>query len=159
MSTPSGRAQAQSLFNLCTPIVTNNDVYTFISNIADPFMETVQYNAEIRGQPTISDVCQYMINASDPLTGLVNVNSLFLQLQGLECLSSSYDNMVKELKNTTQVEALGSRQWTWQTCTEYVVPWIWKINVQVWILSDHGCTGRYATVRKTDASRVFTSDL
>jgi len=121
MSTADGRQKAQSMFNLCGPLNTDNDIYTFISDLAGNFMGTVQYNAEIPGQPTISDVCAYMTNASDALTGLVNVNNLFLQLQEMKCLDQSYDNMLAELKNTSQVESVGGRQWIWQTCTEYVI--------------------------------------
>eukprot|EP00698_Gefionella_okellyi_P018744 TRINITY_DN5658_c0_g1_i5.p1 TRINITY_DN5658_c0_g1~~TRINITY_DN5658_c0_g1_i5.p1 ORF type:complete len:479 (+),score=112.51 TRINITY_DN5658_c0_g1_i5:4030-5466(+) len=119
MLTSDGRQQAQALFKACGAIVTQNDVYTFISDVAGNFMQVVQYDAEIAGQPLISDLCAIMTAASDPLSGLVNVNNVMMSSQNQSCLEVSYNDMIAQLQNITQTNDVGGRQWTWQTCTEF----------------------------------------
>lgn len=63
--------------------------------------ETVQYNAEIPGSPTIKDVCGYMTNsANDPLTNLAQMTAA-LYSKG-ECMDNSYADSNAGLFNTVR---------------------------------------------------------
>ncbi len=44
LGTPTGRAQLQKKFNLCGPIVSDNDVANFLSTLSGPIAGIVQYN-------------------------------------------------------------------------------------------------------------------
>lgn len=79
-------------------------------------MGVVQYDNEVPTALNITDICTMMTNVSDPLAGLVTVNTWFNQAG---CQDVSYASMINNLKNVTQFES-GARQWTYQTCTECV---------------------------------------
>ena len=49
-------------FELCAPAIAEEDVYNFVSNLADVFMGAAQYNSQIH--PNISQLCSVMTNAS-----------------------------------------------------------------------------------------------
>ena len=52
-------------FDSCTTVWEEADVFTFVSNLADIFMGTVQYNNENDQAPNITSICKEMTNASN----------------------------------------------------------------------------------------------
>lgn len=62
-------------FISCKPIEGEYDVYQFVSNLADVFMGTVQYNDEIPGQ-TISSLCEAMAKSGEAYQRLIELNKV-----------------------------------------------------------------------------------
>lgn len=96
---------------------------------------------------SVSDVCQMMTSASDPLDGYAAVSAAVnfemaggvpahAGLHGLKagseavagfkdgCLDVSYDSMITAMQNTSLASgaAEGGRQWVYQTCVNRVAP-------------------------------------
>ena len=89
IETQEGVTSITEKFNTCAPVTTANDTLTFVSNLSNNFQETVQYNLEIPGSPTIMDICSYMTNsASDPVTNLAALTEK-LYSKGA-CMDNSY---------------------------------------------------------------------
>eukprot|EP00026_Physarum_polycephalum_P008261 Phypoly_transcript_08342.p1 GENE.Phypoly_transcript_08342~~Phypoly_transcript_08342.p1 ORF type:complete len:486 (+),score=73.44 Phypoly_transcript_08342:64-1521(+) len=113
--TASGLTSLSSMFDTCAPI-TQQDIPNFMQSLAGNFMGIVQYNLEIPGV-NISTLCDIMTNSSqDPLSNYLAVWNLFAED---ECVDVSYEDMVKELMNTTLSAAVGGRQWIYQSCIEF----------------------------------------
>jgi len=114
-------ALIQSKFKLCAPLSGQLDIANFMSTLMGNWMGTVQYNDEGGNPLTINYLCGIMDSASDPLTGYVQVNQIFLNSSGQTCLDASYNDMLALIKNTTidLGSGVGYRQWTYQTCTEF----------------------------------------
>lgn len=72
---------------------------------------------------TIDVVCGIMQNGSlgDEITRYAEVNKVLLEAYGQKCLDFSYSNLVSTLSEESwnSSGASGSRQWTYQTCTEF----------------------------------------
>jgi hypothetical protein len=119
LETPAGVQTVEKLFNTCTPLKTQNDITTFMSDLMGNWMGTVQYNDENGNPITIDYLCGIMINgSSNPLAAYINVSNIFLGKSG--CVPVSYDEMILEMKETIQLPTpVGDRQWTYQTCTEF----------------------------------------
>jgi len=115
-TTASGLASLANLFDTCAPI-SQKDIPNFMQTLAGNFMEVVQYNLEVPGY-NASQLCAVMNNpAQDPLTNYVAV---WNQFSGGECVDVSYDDMVKELQDTSLASGEdGGRQWIYQTCVEF----------------------------------------
>ena len=92
----------------------------------------VQYNLDNRVGPgsniTVAVACNIMtngVNTTDPqstLSAHLKLNSLLQTAYATPCWQSSYADFVQQLKNTTFSSPFnqgGTRQWTWQTCTEF----------------------------------------
>jgi len=108
------------MFNICPngDLSSPLDVAVFIQDLMGNWMGVVQYNDELGNPIDISYLCNIMEKSpSNPLAAYVNISNLFLSGP---CLDISYQDMLEELINTTQVTTgVGNRQWTYQTCTQF----------------------------------------
>lgn len=101
------------------------DISNLFEALASNFAGVVQYNKDYssHGTVTIDDVCDIMLNQTvgAPVARLAEVNRILLVQQKEKCLDYKYDNMVTEMKDTSWSgkAADGTRQWTYQTCTEF----------------------------------------
>lgn len=118
LTTSSGKSQVQSLFKVCAPLQSDDDIANFMSTLAGNIMGVVQYNNEGRGGPNIDDICAGMVG-SDPLSAYVNVSNALLAESGASCLDVSYTSMINQMKNATAGATVGGRSWLWQTCQEF----------------------------------------
>ncbi|KAF6021118.1 hypothetical protein EB796_020571 [Bugula neritina] len=105
-----------------------NDVANLFSSLAGNFEGVVQYNKDNRAfeggvgyNITIDMLCDIMNQDNQPINNYAQVNSLILKTYSQKCLDFKYTNMIKELQDTTWAgsAAVGGRQWTYQTCTEF----------------------------------------
>ena len=102
ISTPAGLSSMAQKFNTCQDVSNANDTLTFVSYISNGFQETVQYNAELPGQPTIADLCSVMTNsAATPIENLATLTSKYFT-KG-ECLDASYADSNVGLFNTVRL--------------------------------------------------------
>lgn len=126
----SGRRRLVKLFKLCGPINLNNakDVSNLYETLASNFAGIVQYNQDNRhtsDKPdvTIGNACDIMMNKTigQEVERLAEVNSLLLRNSNESCLDFDYKSMLNELRGNlwSNKSASGSRQWTYQTCTEF----------------------------------------
>lgn len=71
----------------------------------------------------IFQVCRIMVNRTigSPVNRLAEVNRILLEQSKEKCLDYKYDKMLDEMTNISWSSkvAEGSRQWTYQTCTEF----------------------------------------
>jgi len=63
-------------FLSCQPVVSQEDIYQFASNLAGEFMGTVQYNNEASLTMNIKQVCQTMTQGDDAYQNLVVLNKV-----------------------------------------------------------------------------------
>ncbi|XP_073954590.1 putative serine protease K12H4.7 [Choristoneura fumiferana] len=116
-------------FKVCKPFASAsvNDLNNFYSSLADDFAGLVQYNEDNRISAderyknlTINTVCSMLTDDGDrpAYKKLAAFNSIMLDKSNQTCMDYSYDNMIKDLRNTTWSPE-GARQWTYQTCTEF----------------------------------------
>ncbi|VVC45214.1 Alpha/Beta hydrolase fold,Peptidase S28 [Cinara cedri] len=120
-------------FKLCQPLNKSNkkDVANLFESLADNFADIVQYNKDNRhyynyerSLVTIETLCDIMLDKSipDSLDRYAAVNSKMLSIYGLNCLDHVYDNMIEFYQETSwdsDAAESGSRQWIYQTCTEF----------------------------------------
>uniref|UniRef100_A0A1B6MS95 Serine protease K12H4.7 n=1 Tax=Graphocephala atropunctata TaxID=36148 RepID=A0A1B6MS95_9HEMI len=128
---PLGQKSIAKEFRLCDPINADNgqDIANLLETLAGNFAEVVQYNKDNRASHkgsvsniTIDTLCDIMINETigTPYTRYAAVNSLMMKENNENCLEYKYDEMIKEIKNTTwDADTAGARAWTYQTCTEF----------------------------------------
>jgi len=120
----TGRATLQTLFSTCDPIVTDDDVSTFMSSLSDGICEIVQYNNDNNQYLpfNVETLCSRIVGNDDQtlLNSFANFTNFFNQFEGSNCTGTSYTGMIEELKDiTTTSDVVSARSWTWQTCTEY----------------------------------------
>eukprot|EP01129_Flabellula_baltica_P004404 TRINITY_DN1528_c0_g1_i14.p1 TRINITY_DN1528_c0_g1~~TRINITY_DN1528_c0_g1_i14.p1 ORF type:complete len:381 (+),score=77.43 TRINITY_DN1528_c0_g1_i14:726-1868(+) len=118
LGSQSGRKTLEKLFNTCEPIVSDNDVSTFMSNLMGDFQGVVQYNNEMGPVQTVDNLCHIMMTGrNDPLTAYSKVASIFYS----GCMDVSYDKLIDELKDVDAFgnNGVGMRQWTYQSCNEF----------------------------------------
>jgi hypothetical protein len=120
----TGRATLQTLFSTCTPIVTDDDVATFMSSLTDGICEIVQYNNDnnLYLPFNVETLCSRIVGNDDQtlLNSYANFTNFFNKFEGSNCTEASYSDMIEELKNVaTNSDVTAARSWTWQTCTEY----------------------------------------
>jgi len=122
LTTSDGRSTLQKRFQTCEPIVSDNDVANFMSDLMGNWMGVVQYNNESPMSPTIEDLCEIMENNTIPsvFDRYVTVANLFVG-DDPACVDISYTNMIEQLQNISQFgeSGVGMRQWTYQTCVEF----------------------------------------
>ncbi|XP_050439494.1 putative serine protease K12H4.7 isoform X3 [Adelges cooleyi] len=119
-------------FKLCDPLDRNNkkDVSNLFESLADNFAEIVQYNKDNRKSNmtdtnaiiTLETLCDIMTNESivSPLEKYAAVNDRMLSSNNLTCTDYVYEKEVNILKNVSwESSAASSRQWMYQTCTEF----------------------------------------
>ena len=63
-------------FISCQPVVTQEDIYQFVSKIADAIMRTVQYNNQFFLTMNIAHVCKIMTQGQDAYKNLVRLNKV-----------------------------------------------------------------------------------
>jgi hypothetical protein len=109
-------------FNFCGTFggrLSSLDISTIFGGFADIFASVVQHNQGV----TIKHVCDIMCNLSvksAPLR-LVAANQMVMNYYGQSCFSYNYDKIISAMKRSlwTSKSAEGSRQWFYQTCTEF----------------------------------------
>merc|ERR1719513_223406 len=111
-----------SLYKLCDTLDGSNsmDVMSFMELLIDNLAGIVQYNG--RYEEDIFSICAIMTDDSigEPINRLAAVNDVMLSMGQDECLDHSYASYLSQLTNTTfGGSGVGTRQWTWQTCTEF----------------------------------------
>ncbi|XP_072396390.1 putative serine protease F56F10.1 isoform X1 [Diabrotica undecimpunctata] len=132
LHTAVGQKNLNELFNLCDDIsenVNNSlDMSNFFMSLADNFAGVVQYNKDNREVTkkrnlTVDRLCDILLDESigPEINRLAAVNNLILDVDGEKCLDYSYNKMIDEMKDVSwdSDAAAGSRQWTYQTCTEF----------------------------------------
>jgi len=114
--------QLNKLFGICEGKLNYSDPYaiqTFYSGLIEDWMGATQYNS-VGNSSTVASYCRIMTNKGygDPIKRY----SLWFKSTGGQCVDSSYTEMVDELKKESWdsfYAADGTRQWLWQTCTEF----------------------------------------
>lgn len=128
LTTGNNTKDLNKLLNLCSPIEESLDSLLDISNlyqgIASQFSYVVQYNQDDQAAVgSIDSVCNILANTTlgGPLERVAEVNNIILTELGETCLDYKYDTMVDSLRNASweSEEAEGTRQWFYQTCTEF----------------------------------------
>ena len=120
ISTSAGRQQAQKIFNGCSPIVTDEDVANFFSNLEGGIAEVVQYNNDNNNYTpmNINKMCSIINAGDDVLQAYANFNNLFNQFSGANCTQVSYNDYIAQMKDATPFPAnpnAAGRTWTYQT--------------------------------------------
>uniref|UniRef100_A0A6P7GPI4 Serine protease F56F10.1 n=1 Tax=Diabrotica virgifera virgifera TaxID=50390 RepID=A0A6P7GPI4_DIAVI len=132
LKTEVGQKKLNEQFNLCEDISehVNNSLFmsNFFMNLAENFAGVVQYNndnsAGIKKKNlTVDRLCNVLLDESTGLeiNRLAAVTKLILDADGNSCFDYNYNNMVDSMKEVSwdSDAAYGSRQWTYQTCTEF----------------------------------------
>ncbi|XP_066140947.1 putative serine protease K12H4.7 [Euwallacea fornicatus] len=122
---PEIYTELKSMFQLCDSIELDESSEKDLSSLFElmvdnNFAYAVQYNG--RSEISIDNVCTIMTNDTadtSPLQKLGEVNSLVLKSSGSDCLSFDYEKFVLSHQNTTLPSSSMSRQWLYQTCTEF----------------------------------------
>lgn len=129
LNTTAGLAALSQRFNTCKPIVDSAvEVSNFMSSLAASFDGVVQHNDDNRefehpGSPPpidMSAVCATLAGSPDPGAAYTKAQDSINNFTG-SCFDVSYAGFIAEMQNTSLQSdvAGGSRQWVWQTCTEY----------------------------------------
>lgn len=111
-----------ALLNLCLDInleenrIADNIAYLF-ERLSSNIASVVQYHG-IAGMTTIDAVCDVFNNEAlgreiDRLAGVARL------LYGTSCVSYRFQALINTLSNTAILSTRNSRQWYYQTCTEY----------------------------------------
>ncbi|XP_037068422.1 LOW QUALITY PROTEIN: putative serine protease K12H4.7 [Pollicipes pollicipes] len=126
-----GWAALSQQFKLCSPFNGSVvlDVSNLVSNLADLFEGTVQYNEDNRGfegakdaNITINVLCDVMTSEEgNAIDRLAQVNQLLMTAHDQQCLDHTYDSMMKQMQDVdfSSPNNSGMRQWIYQTCTEF----------------------------------------
>ncbi|KAK5582334.1 hypothetical protein RB653_003917 [Dictyostelium firmibasis] len=113
------------LFGLCSNIELENDISTFMFEIANAWGTAAQYGNLQPGYPSLDILCKVMVDDSlDPLSNYINV--WFRYKNSDDCIDVSYSTMIS-IFQYSQINHLNtrndlfnmSRQWLFQTCTEF----------------------------------------
>ncbi|XP_066494796.1 thymus-specific serine protease [Tiliqua scincoides] len=109
-------------FLSCEPLEGPDDYTLLVSNLADNFMGTVQYNDEGIPSANVRLLCGLMTNRSAGSTyqRLIATSNMFLDNLNTQCMQNSHQQELQNLRNTNiSVGGIGERQWFFQTCTEF----------------------------------------
>ncbi|XP_069752825.1 thymus-specific serine protease isoform X2 [Narcine bancroftii] len=125
-------SQVTQDFQLCEPleIKSGMDSAYLLETLAGNFMDVVQYNKDNRvfedpkgTNITIDMLCTIMENSSlgIPYQRYAKVSQLLLDTDEVKCLDASYRKFLSDMMNTSWAApaADGSRQWAYQSCTEF----------------------------------------
>lgn len=125
LSSTGGKSKLQGMFNLCSPIKTDDDVALFFENLEGIIAQIVQYNndnSEFNHGLNIEKMCNVLMKGNDALEAYALFNSQFNKLFGINCTQTSYADYIRDLKDIRpypeNANAAG-RAWTYQTCVEY----------------------------------------
>ncbi|XP_036598528.1 thymus-specific serine protease [Trichosurus vulpecula] len=116
------QAALQSEVKACGPLETPEDQAELLEQLEGLVGAAVQYDQQAGAPLDVRGLCHLILanQSRGPLSGLQDAIQLVLQTLGLPCLASSKAAAVAELKDTNpQAVGLGSRQWFYQTCTEF----------------------------------------
>lgn len=117
--TNGGPEKLKKYFNLCnvTNIKLAGDVGLLMNTLAEQFAGTVQYNRVENGKTRIAALCDNMTASylGSPLQRLAHVMS---DPKG-RCIDTNYERFVSNLKNVSWDVKGMTREWFYQTCTEY----------------------------------------
>ena len=84
---------------------------------------SIIYQGAVDTKLSIDFLCGIMLNETigDPLDRYIAVNDAVLDTYGLDCLDTSYESFINQMKqvNWNESAAVGGRQWTYQTCVEF----------------------------------------
>ncbi|CAG2181618.1 unnamed protein product, partial [Oppiella nova] len=115
LTTPEGVKKVRQMFNLCDTFDGTDtlDVAYFIYHLSESIGIAVQYNTGIDG------ICGIMNNPSGgtPLQRYAKVHG-YPGTKRDDCYDYKYTDLVKSLNHTFKGD-FGTRQWTYQTCTEF----------------------------------------
>jgi len=115
--------ELDNLFGICeTKKLNYSDPYevqTFYSGLIDFWMSATQYNA-VGDNSVVSNFCKVMTTAQlgDPIKRLAALSKSV----GSPCINTDYHQIINQLKEEawdSPYVSGGSRQWIWQTCTEF----------------------------------------
>ena len=120
----------EKLFHVSPSLQNQDDVALLADNLAGNFMDIVQYNRDntaFEGRPnniTIVVLCDIMANASlgSALERYAAVNDLLLQSSGEKTVDANFSAQVASMRQVawdSDTVKEGSRQWVYQTCTEF----------------------------------------
>ena len=120
-------------FKLCSSLDGQNmlDVMNLEYLLFEILGFTVQFDD--RNQTNIATLCALMTNTlpnvslPDPVDRLAYVNAMKMKLTGEQCVDHTYQTFLRALTNITwppggsdqKYPKIWSRQWTWQSCTEF----------------------------------------
>uniref|UniRef100_A0A4X2JWJ4 Serine protease 16 n=2 Tax=Vombatus ursinus TaxID=29139 RepID=A0A4X2JWJ4_VOMUR len=116
------QAVLQSEVRACGPLETPEDQAELLEQLEGLVGAAVQYDQQAGVPLDVRGLCHLVLanQSREPLSGLQDAIQLVLKALGLPCLPSSKAAAVAELKDTSpQAVGLGSRQWFYQTCTEF----------------------------------------
>jgi pimeloyl-ACP methyl ester carboxylesterase len=112
-----------SIFGICDTHKLNYsdpyDVQTFYAALVNPWMGATQYNA-YGNSSDVANYCRVMTNTAygDPLTRY----ALWFKSMVYGCVDHEYQVLINELKGSTWTSFFvqgGTRQWLYQTCSEF----------------------------------------
>uniref|UniRef100_UPI00398E61FE thymus-specific serine protease n=1 Tax=Pristiophorus japonicus TaxID=55135 RepID=UPI00398E61FE len=119
-------------FLLCEKLEIRSEMDSgyLLETLAGNFMDVVQYNKDNRAfedpkgtNITVDVLCGIMQNSSlgIPYDRYTKVSQLLLKTYEEKCLDASYSKFVSDMLNTSWAApaADGSRQWAYQSCTEF----------------------------------------
>ena len=113
-----GMAKIEKDFNTCTKIKDELDLATFMANTMGLTQGITQYNNEVPGSPTVSDMCQDMAGEGSSYDKFVALNAKMAESYGEKCNDISYKASVAYLK-TSGLPTNAARSWIYQTCAEF----------------------------------------
>lgn len=117
LGSTEGRQQLLEDFNLCTPIVTDDDAMNFVSTLTTPYAETVQYDDDsVRLMQFDIPTIQKLTSAADsPMDALISVWNAYNNFTSVtNCTNINYQNSILAMQQTG-----AGRSWMYQTCTEF----------------------------------------
>ncbi|CAG9854739.1 unnamed protein product [Phyllotreta striolata] len=127
MLSKDGKRTVDKKFKLCDKIEESSalDVSNFYSNLATMFGSVVQFNHDNTGfneeyNLTTEQFCGIMTNKTlgAEIDRLAAINDIMMNIYGETCNEYTYESYVGPMKNVSW-EAETSRQWTYQSCTEF----------------------------------------
>ncbi|XP_060761709.1 thymus-specific serine protease isoform X1 [Neoarius graeffei] len=106
-------------FGCCDVPKSPEDRTELVQSVADIFMGSVQYNEE-GVMLTIAQICDIMTNQSqeEAYDRLVKLATMYRAMVKEPCLDISHQHTILNL-NKSSSGSFGSRQWYYQTCTEF----------------------------------------
>ncbi|XP_039286924.1 putative serine protease K12H4.7 [Nilaparvata lugens] len=123
MKTNEGLANLRKIFGTCVKLTTDNplDVQSFAQFQVAVIGNIIQYNGTGNAQ-NIPDICNAVSGAADDDDAMQKfadfLKATVRAKYNSTCTGSRFSANVATLKNTTFGKE-GSRQWTWQTCSEF----------------------------------------
>jgi hypothetical protein len=103
VATAPGKSKLQSLFNLCTPLNTDNDVATFFEALSNPIAGIVQYSDDNnKYQPfDVTVMCDLLTNETkqpDALLALVDLNNIYNTFTNTSCVEVNYTQTIQDMQ-------------------------------------------------------------